>query len=84
MARQSRAVQRGLAEITARIPIEQDSSVIWDDAVTNLRAGNGPWIADNIGEWMSEYFKHDLIYILDSKYIPVRGVAYGKLADLAS
>ena len=83
MAKQERAVQRGLADITKRIPVEQDSSAIWDDSVTNLRAGNGPWIAENLAEWMSEYFGHDRVYILDARNVPVRIVSEGALASRA-
>jgi diguanylate cyclase (GGDEF)-like protein len=84
IARESRAIQRGFNEIIERIPVEQDSSVVWDDAVINLRANNEPWIAENLAEWMSEYFAHDLIYILDPKDIPVRAVTKGKLGDPAT
>lgn len=84
MARQSRAVQRGFAEIIERIPVEQDSFAIGDEAVINLKSGNEQWIADNLGERMSEYFKHDLIYILDGDDLPIRAVANGKMADVAT
>ena len=81
MARQARAVQRGLADLIGKIPLEQDSSVVWDDAVINLRAGNATWIADNLAEWVSEYYGHDRVYILDPNNQPVRAVAQGKLVD---
>lgn len=81
MARQSRAVERGLAEIVARIPVEQDGSAVWDDAVVNLRAGNEAWIADNLAEWMSDYFGHDRIYILDANDVPIRAVVAAQLID---
>jgi diguanylate cyclase (GGDEF)-like protein len=77
IARQTRAVHRGLIELMDRIPVEQDSSAIWDDSVVNLRAGNEPWIAENLAEWMSEYFGHDRIYILDPRDRPIRAVAEG-------
>lgn len=81
IARQSRAVQRGLSDIMQRIPVEQDSAAIWNEAVLNLRAENGVWIADNLGEWLSRYFGHDRIYLLDPNDQPVRAVAGGVLAD---
>lgn len=84
MARQTRAVHRGLIELMERIPIEQDSSAIWDDAVINLRAGNQAWIAENLGEWMSEYFQHDRIYVLDEDDLPVRAVSDGVQVDNAT
>ncbi|QYO75171.1 bifunctional diguanylate cyclase/phosphodiesterase [Devosia salina] len=63
--RQARALVRGLAEIEARIPIEQDSSAVWNDAVLNLTSGNQEWIADNLVDWMSSYFGHNRVYVLD-------------------
>ncbi|HEY8577954.1 MAG TPA: EAL domain-containing protein [Devosia sp.] len=77
MARESRSVHDELAEIAARLPIEQDSSVVWDDAVLNLRSGNTAWIADNLAEWMSLHFGHDQIFLLDSKNQVVRAVELG-------
>lgn len=83
IARQTRAVEGGLDEIMARIPVEQDSSAIWDDAVVNLRAGNQAWIAENLAEWMSDYFGHDRVYILDPNDLPIRAASNGQLADAA-
>ncbi|MGB3336924.1 MAG: bifunctional diguanylate cyclase/phosphodiesterase [Devosia sp.] len=84
MARQSRAVQRGLSDIMARIPVEQDSAAIWNESVLHLRAQNHAWIADNLGEWMSDYFGHDRIYLLDPNNVPIRSVIEGALADNSS
>jgi diguanylate cyclase (GGDEF)-like protein len=81
IARESRAVQTGLSEVASRIPIEQDSSAVWDDSVVNLRANNDGWIADNLGEWMSRYFGHDRVYILDAGNRVVRAVAGGARVD---
>jgi diguanylate cyclase (GGDEF)-like protein len=81
MARQASAVQRGLTEALERIPVEQDSSVAWDDAVLNLRAGNEFWIADNLAEWMSDYFGHNRVYILDPNNAPVRSVSESVRVD---
>ena len=64
--RQARALLRGLAEIEARIPVEQDSSAVWNDAVLNLISGNQDWIADNLVDWMSSYFGHNRVYLLDA------------------
>lgn len=80
MARQARAVRRGLADIMERMPVEQDSSAIWDDSVINFRAGNDFWVADNLAEWMSAYFGHDRIYLLNADNLPVRVVSDGELA----
>lgn len=77
IARQSRAVQRGLNDIKQRIPVEQDSAVIWNEAALYVRSHHEAWLADNLGEWMSEYFGHDRIYLLDPDDRPVRAVVKG-------
>lgn len=75
--RQARALLRGLAEVEARIPVEQDSSAIWNDAVVNLLAGNQEWIADNLVDWMSSYFGHNRVYVLNQGDQLVRGAHEG-------
>jgi diguanylate cyclase (GGDEF)-like protein len=77
VARQTEAVERGLSELSRRIVVEQESSTIWDDAVLRVRAGDGKWIADNLVEWVSAYFGHDLVYLLDPSDRPIRAVANG-------
>ena len=77
IARETRHIQSGLAAIAAQMAVDQDSSIVWDDAVVNLRSHNGPWLADNIAEWMSEYYQHDLIYLLDPDNQPIRAVENG-------
>jgi diguanylate cyclase (GGDEF)-like protein len=84
ITRQIRSVQRGLRDITERIPFEQDILAVSDDAVTQLREENNVWIADNLGESLSEYFRHDRIYIVDAADVPIRAVQDGQLVDRAS
>lgn len=81
---QARLVMTGLVEIEERIPIEQDSSAIWDDAVLNLRANNQDWIAENLGEWVSAFFGHDRVYILGPDNDVIRAVADGQLNPLTA
>lgn len=81
MARQTRSVQTGLTDIAKRIPVEQNSSAIWDDAVLNLRADNKPWIEENLTVWMSEYFGHDKVFVLDSGNEAAYAALDGELAD---
>lgn len=81
LARQSRSVHVGLDELIARVPIEQDSSAIWDDAVINARTNNEAWLAENLVEWMSDYFGHDRVYLLDSADNPVRASVAGAAAE---
>ena len=77
--RQAQLVATGLEEIEDRIPVEQDSSAIWDDAVLNLRANNEAWLAENLAEWVSSYFGHDRIYILTPDDSVLRAVDHGAL-----
>ena len=64
--RQARSIAIGLDEVAERTQIEQDSSAIWDDAVANVRASNDAWIAENLAEWVSEYYGHDRVYLCAS------------------
>ena len=64
IARQFGAIQRGLADLAARTSIEQGVSVVSDDAVINLRGDHQAWIVRNLGQWSSEFFGHDRVYII--------------------
>ncbi|WP_128254381.1 putative bifunctional diguanylate cyclase/phosphodiesterase [Falsirhodobacter deserti] len=46
-------------------PREQRSSVVWNDAVLQVRKRNEVFMRDNLGVWMQEYFGHDLDFIVD-------------------
>jgi diguanylate cyclase (GGDEF)-like protein len=74
IARETRSVLKGLAEETASISLDQDSAVIWDDAVIYTRADDHAWIADNLAEWMSEYYGFDRVYLLNSDDRPMHVV----------
>jgi sensor domain CHASE-containing protein len=76
-ARETRSIHAELDELAERIPVEQDSSIVWDEAVLNLRQNNTDWIKENLAEWLSSYFSHDQIVILDSANKVVRAVQNG-------
>jgi len=59
-----RAVGAQLTEEMVRLPQEQDSSIVWDDAVLNLRSNNQTWIANNLTEWLSTFYGHDRVYVI--------------------
>lgn len=82
IAREIKAVRTGLDELLDRIPHEQDSSAIWTDAVVNVRAGNDEWIAENLAEWLSEYFGHDRVYLIGPDGEPIRAVERGQRVAL--
>ncbi|QYO75652.1 putative bifunctional diguanylate cyclase/phosphodiesterase [Devosia salina] len=82
LQRQIRSINRGLTELEVRVPFEQDTSAVWNEAVVNLRAGNQDWIADNLAEWVSSYFGHDRVHLLDPRNEPMRSVSLGELRPI--
>jgi diguanylate cyclase (GGDEF)-like protein len=80
---QSALARAGLQEQADELPLEQDSSAVWDDAVTAVRAGDGPWMAENLVEWMSDYYGHDRVYVLDPENRPIRVADTGSSAPLS-
>jgi diguanylate cyclase (GGDEF)-like protein len=78
---QAALVRAGLQEQADELPLEQDSSAVWDDAVTAVRTNNGPWLAENLVEWMSEYYGHDRVYVLDPDNQLLRAAENGALAS---
>ena len=80
-----------------KVPYDQESVAVWDDAITNVRDSfDRNWVDINLGVWMYEYFKHDRTYVLDGqnqvlyamadgKELAVsRRVPMGKVSDLVS
>ena len=71
--RQSQLVSHVLHEQVAKIPHDQQSVTIWDDAVKNtkdaLRSASG-WSV-NLGIWMHDYFGHDEIFVLNESDRPI-------------
>ena len=65
VARQERFAARNLAAEVARLPEQQRSSTVWDDAVRQTRDRDDQWIDANLGFWMQDYFGHSESYILD-------------------
>ena len=45
---QSALARAGLQEQADELPLEQDSSAVWDDAVIAVRANDGSWMAENL------------------------------------
>ena len=89
-ARQERFAARYLAAEIARLPEEQRSVTIWDDAVQRTTARDDKWMDANLGPWMWTYFGHSESYVLDRMdepfYASVMGErrppsSYGSRAD---
>lgn len=79
--RQTSAARMGLDESYARIPREQESATIWDDAVVRVKAKDQPWMQENLGEWMGSYFGHSQAFVLDDSNEPIHAMKGGKTAS---
>lgn len=65
--REERLLRRGLEAATAEVSYEQESVTFWNDAVIRARARDQEWLANNLGEWMHDYYGHDRAYVLDER-----------------
>jgi diguanylate cyclase (GGDEF)-like protein len=64
-----------LAEAVRKIPHDQESVAIWDDAVTNAKhVFDEKWVDTYLGRWMQDYFGHDRAYLLDRQNRLVYGI----------
>jgi diguanylate cyclase (GGDEF)-like protein len=79
--RQNKRAEFGLTELMERLPKEQDSSAIWDEAVSAVRANDGDWMAENLVEWLGEFYGHERVYVLDPNNAPLRAAVEGESAD---
>jgi diguanylate cyclase (GGDEF)-like protein len=80
-ARQASRATFGLAEIMERVPKEQDSSAVWDEAVLAVRANDEDWLAENLVEWLGEFYGHERVYVLTPSNDVLRAAADGEVAD---
>jgi len=84
LERQKMFIADGLHDQIAAVQREQESVSVWDDAVTNAKAGNQVWMADNLSVWMYTYYGHSRVYILDSADHPIHSMREGKLVDASA
>lgn len=83
LQRQQSSLSIGLADVAERMPVEQDTSAVWDDAVAKVRENDSDWLAENLAEWVSAFFGHELVYLLDPNNDPIRAVVRGeRVADI--
>ncbi|OJX18567.1 MAG: hypothetical protein BGO82_14740 [Devosia sp. 67-54] len=67
-----------------RIPHDQQSATIWDDAVTHTKLSfDQTWISSNLGVWMHDFFGHDEAIVVDDRNRPIYDMADGKDTDIA-
>ncbi|MBI4922015.1 MAG: EAL domain-containing protein [Devosia nanyangense] len=66
-----------------RIPHDQESVTIWDDSINHLKpALDTHWVDVNLGVWMSDFFGHDEVIVLDASNRPIYAMAEGEMTGL--
>ncbi|MES0131513.1 EAL domain-containing protein [Mesorhizobium sp. M0029] len=81
--RQKVFLANGLQDQVAAVKREQESVTVWDDSVINAKAGNQTWMAENLSVWMSSYYGHNRVYVLDDANRPVHAMREGKVVSPA-
>jgi len=76
--KQERFAMRNLAEEVARLPEQQRSGTVWDEAILRTEMRDHEWMDANLGSWMQEYFGHDESYILDPSGRPLFAAIEGE------
>ncbi|MGX8009949.1 bifunctional diguanylate cyclase/phosphodiesterase [Mesorhizobium sp. ORM8.1] len=84
LERQKLFIADGLEDQVAAVQREQESISVWDDSVTNAKAGNQAWMAENLSVWMYTYYGHNRVYILDSANHAIHAMREGKVVDASS
>lgn len=84
LERQKMFIADGLKDRVAAVEREQESVSIWDDSVTNAKAGNQDWMAENLSVWMYTYYGHNRVYILDDANRPIHAMREGAVVPPAA
>src|SRR3569833_1572621 len=78
LERQNELARKVIELQLARVPHDQQSITIWDDAITHTKLSfDASWVDTNLGTWMHSYFGHDEVLILDDKDRPVYDMLSG-------
>src|SRR5688572_5915332 len=83
LSRELHFAEQAIAKIVERVPQEQESITVWDDAVVRTKALDVTWMADNVGEWMHSYFGHTAVYVLNAANEPIYAMRDGATIDPA-
>jgi diguanylate cyclase (GGDEF)-like protein len=79
-----KVVELALGKSIEKLPYDQESVAIWDDAVKNVKSAFDPkWVDINLGVWMFEYFKHDRSYVLNAENSVLYAMADGKQVSVS-
>lgn len=75
-------VEYALGKSIEKVPYDQESVAIWDDAVKNVKTFDAKWVDINLGVWMYDYFKHDRIYVVNDEDQVLYAMTDGKQASV--
>ncbi len=84
LERQRFFVRSGLTEQIEGLSREQRSVTLWNDSVVNAKAGNQDWMRENLSVWMSSYYGHDRVYVLDERDQPVHAMQDGAVVEASA
>ncbi|HTV67760.1 MAG TPA: EAL domain-containing protein [Rhizobiaceae bacterium] len=76
-------VAAGIKQQFEAIAQQQESVTVWDDSVTETKAHDDTWMAENLSVWMNSYYGHDLVYVLDEFNEPIHVMADGNVVPAA-
>lgn len=82
-ARLHQVVEYALTKSIERVPYDQESVAVWDDAVKFVKGIDLKWVDINLGVWMYEYFKHDRSYVLNAEDQVLYSMADGKQVSVS-
>jgi diguanylate cyclase (GGDEF)-like protein len=77
LARQTRLLERALADQLAGVPIDQEDLAVSDDALQAMEAHNLDWLNENIGASAFNYYGHGRVYLIDGAGRPVYAMRDG-------
>jgi diguanylate cyclase (GGDEF)-like protein len=83
--RQERLLALVLSQAQFSVAHDQESATVWDDAIRQVKSpDSAEWLNNNLGGWMTTYFGHDVVYLLDGKDNVLYAFADGKQIDRAA
>lgn len=78
LEKQKLFVADGIRDRVEAVIRQQQSVTVWDDTVLHARAHDQDWLAENVGDWMSAYYGHDRVYVLDANNDSIYAMQAGK------
>lgn len=77
LARQTKLVERALADQAERLPIDQADLAIWDDMLAAVENVDIDWIDGNLGSVAFDYYGHNRLYVVDATVNPIYAMRDG-------